>query len=111
MKRREELRNMGLFSLNKKRLRWGLISVYKYLISSTKVDIKWTGPGSFQLCSATKQGAMDTSWNTEDPYEHQEKFFTVRMTEHWNKLSREFLESPSLEIFKTYLDAFLCNLL
>ena len=38
-------------------------------------------------------------------------FFTVRVTEHWNRLPREVVEPPSLEIFKTRLDAILCNAL
>lgn len=38
-------------------------------------------------------------------------FFTVRVTEHWNWLPREAVESPSLERFITYLDAILCNVL
>ncbi|KFV88553.1 hypothetical protein N308_11746, partial [Struthio camelus australis] len=38
-------------------------------------------------------------------------FFTVRVTEHWNRLPREAVESPSLEIFKTRLDAILGNVL
>ena len=37
--------------------------------------------------------------------------FTVRLTEHRNRLPREVVESPSMEIFKTHLDACLCNLL
>ena len=37
--------------------------------------------------------------------------FMVRMTEHWNRLPREVVESISIEIFKTWLDAYLCNLL
>ena len=39
----------------------------------------------------------------------RKKFFTLRMTEHWSKLPREVVESPSLEIFKTQQDIFLCN--
>ncbi|KFQ26592.1 hypothetical protein N332_06479, partial [Mesitornis unicolor] len=37
-------------------------------------------------------------------------FFTVRVTEHWTRLPREAVESPSLETFKTHLNAFLCDL-
>ena len=35
-------------------------------------------------------------------------FLTVRVTEHWSRLPREVAESPSREIFKTYLDIFIC---
>ena len=41
----------------------------------------------------------------------KESFFTLRVTEHWNRLPREVVEVPSLKIFKIHLDAFLCNLL
>ena len=37
-------------------------------------------------------------------------FFTVRVMEHWNRLVRELVESPTMEIFKTHVDAYLCDL-
>jgi len=38
-------------------------------------------------------------------------FFPLRVTEHWNRLPREVVESPSLEIFKTRLDKVFYSLL
>jgi len=41
----------------------------------------------------------------------RKSFFTLRVTESWNRLPREVVESPSLEIFKTHQDKALCSLL
>jgi len=41
----------------------------------------------------------------------RKNFFPLRETEHWHRLPREAVESPSLEIFKTRLDKVLCSLL
>jgi len=41
----------------------------------------------------------------------RKNFFPLRVTELWNRLPREVVESPSLETLKTRLDAVLCSLL
>ncbi|KFV81661.1 hypothetical protein N308_01653, partial [Struthio camelus australis] len=41
----------------------------------------------------------------------RKNFLTVRVTEQWNRLPREAVESPSLEIFQTRLDVILGNVL
>jgi len=41
----------------------------------------------------------------------RKNFFPLRVTKHWNRLPREVVDSPSLEIFKTSLDKVLCSLL
>jgi len=41
----------------------------------------------------------------------RKNFFILRVMEHWSRLPREVVESPSLEIFKSRLDKVLCSLL
>jgi len=41
----------------------------------------------------------------------RKNFFTLRVMEPWNRLPRGVVDSPPLEILKTYLDEVLCNLL
>ena len=41
----------------------------------------------------------------------QKYLFMLKVTEHWNRLPGAVLGSTSLEIFKTRLDTYLCNLL
>ena len=49
--------------------------------------------------------------NAESSWRSAASRVPSRVTEHWKKLLSEAVESPSLEILKNHLDAFLCNLL
>jgi len=40
----------------------------------------------------------------------RKKFFIVRVVRHWNRLLRETVDVPSLEVFKARLDEALSNL-
>ena len=40
----------------------------------------------------------------------RKNFCTLRVAEHWNRLPREAVKSPSPDTFQTHLDMFLCRL-
>ena len=122
----DRLRELGLFSLEKRRLWADLIAAFQYLKGAYRKDgenifskacRERTRSNGFKL----REGRVVPSDRTRDnghKLKHRKfrlnmrkNFFPLRVTEHWNRLPREVLESPSLEIFKTRLDKVLCSLL
>ncbi|KFP90454.1 hypothetical protein N311_01475, partial [Apaloderma vittatum] len=106
--RLRELRLFSLLSLEKTRL-WGdLTAAFQYL----KGPYKKAGEGLFtRACSDRMRG---NGWKLE---KHKfrlgvrKKFFTLRVVRPWNRLPREAVDAPSLEVFKARLDGALSNLI
>jgi len=103
----DRMRELGLFSLEKRRL-WGdLTAAFQYPKGDykqegnellTRVDSDKTRKNGFKL----KEGRFRL--------DVRGKFFTERMVRCWYRLPREIADAPSLEAFKTRLDGPLGNL-
>jgi len=107
----DRLRGLGLFSLEKRRLRGDLITAFQFLKGAYKKD----GDQLFsRACYDRTRGNGFKLKEGRFRLDIMKNFFTMRVARHWNiyhLLPREVVNVPPLETFKVRLDRALRNLI
>jgi len=105
---KDRLRELGLFSLEKRRLRGDLTAAFQYLMGAYRED----GERLFtRVCSDRTRGNGSKLKEGRFRLVTRKKFFTMRVVRHWNSLPREAVDAPSLAGFKARWDGALSNLI
>jgi len=89
---KERHRELGVFSREKRRLSKDLIAAFHYI---RKVERLLTN-----ACSDMTRGNGFKLKEGRFRLDIRKTFFTMRVVRHWNRLPRDIVDSPSLEVFK-----------
>ena len=96
----EQLRALGLTSLEERRLRGNLLALYSFLR-------RGSGEGGAELfslgSSARTCGNSPKLHQGKFRLDIRKRFFTEKVVKHWNRLPREVVDAPSLSVFKRHL--------
>ena len=103
----ERLRELGLFSLEKKRIRGDLIVAFLYLKGVYKQEGEWL----FMMMDSdsTRRNGFKLQWG-RFRLDIKRKFFTQRVVMQWNRSPKEVVDAPSLKAFRARLDVALGSL-
>ena len=96
----ERRKHLGLMSLDQRRERGDLIEVFKILKGHTKID-----PSLFWEVREARNGARLVKNRAVNGRRQRQKFFSYRVIQRWNLLPMDLRKAPSIDSFKTKLDA------
>jgi len=96
------LKKLGIYSLERRRLRGDLIETFKILTGREHVNYN----KFFELADVTS-GLRGHSLKLFKPRCHtavRQNFFSLWIVNEWNKLPQDVVEAPSINTFKNRLD-------
>jgi len=103
---KDRLRELGLFSLEKRGLQDDLLAAFQYLKGAYRKD----GEGLFTgVCSDRTRANGCKLKEGKFRLHIRKRFFPMRVVKQWPRLPREAVAAPSLAVFKARLDGALSN--
>jgi len=104
----ERLRELGLFSLENRRLQEDLVPVFEYLKGA------YTQDGDKLLSRTYCNSIRGSGFKLKAGrfrLDIRKNFCTMRVVKHWNRLPRDLSNAPPVETFKARLDGAPSNLI
>ena len=103
----ERLRDLRLFSLERRRLRGDLIEAYKMIKGLDSVDSESLFP---RMVMANMRGHSFKLRGSSYRTDVRGRFFTQRVVRAWNALPAAVVDLPTLRVFKWSLDRHMDNI-
>ena len=103
----DRLKELGMFSLEKRRLQGDLIAAFQYLKESYRKGDRLFS----RVCGDRKRGNGFKLEESRFRLDKKKKYFEMRVVRRWNRLPRDVVDAPSMEPFKARLDQSLDNLI
>ena len=101
MSHEQRLKALGLYSLQRKRLRGDLIETYKILTGKEKIK----SDQLFQKATTTEiRGHSLKLYKKSSRLELRKHSFSQRIIDHWNKLPDDVVSAATISTFKRRLD-------